>query len=353
MRTCSIIIPVYNVAKYLHECLDSVLAQSFVDWEAICIDDGSTDGGGAILDGYAKKDSRFRVIHQSNSGVSVARNNALDVANGDWLLFLDADDVLAETALSKLLDAARSANADLAMCGIMRFGGESGNIYFGPQLDGMFSPEDLYVEYNSLCTWSCGKIYKRKLWDKVRFPVGIAYSEDRYILHEILYAYPKVPFVAECLYCYRNRGNSAYGSSWKPEWVQRHLALEKQISFFGSRGFNRAKLFTVGLYFQMIGYSDIPNLVKMKSQDTKLIEQLRKKISEFERKYWRELMQAMKKERWARLQSCGNLRICIAMAYLQSGRMSMLKKFIIYCVYDGVLSAFRRLRCKTTNAKRP
>lgn len=90
----SIIIPVYNVAPYLRECLDSVLAQIFTDWEAVCIDDGSTDGGGTILDEYAAGDVRFKVIHQKNSGVSAARNVALDIATGEWVCFVDADDII-------------------------------------------------------------------------------------------------------------------------------------------------------------------------------------------------------------------------------------------------------------------
>ena len=95
----SIIIPVYNVAQYLRECLDSVLAQTFGDWEAICVDDGSTDGSAAILDEYAAKDARFRVIHQENAGVSAARNAALDAAKGEFFLFLDGDDLLRNDAL--------------------------------------------------------------------------------------------------------------------------------------------------------------------------------------------------------------------------------------------------------------
>jgi len=90
--TFSIIIPVYNVAPYLRECLDSVLAQTYTDWEAICVDDGSTDGSGAILDEYAAKDPRFKVIHQANAGVSAARNAALDIAQGEWVWFVDGDD---------------------------------------------------------------------------------------------------------------------------------------------------------------------------------------------------------------------------------------------------------------------
>lgn len=88
----SIVIPVYNVAPYLRECLDSVLAQTFGNWEAICVDDGSTDGSGAILDAYAAKDERIKVVHQPNRGVSAARNVALDMSRGEWIGFLDADD---------------------------------------------------------------------------------------------------------------------------------------------------------------------------------------------------------------------------------------------------------------------
>lgn len=106
MLLFSIIIPVYNVAPYLRECLDSVLAQTFTDWEAICVDDGSTDGSGTILDEYAVKDKRFRVIHQQNVGVSTARNVALTRAQGEWFCFLDADDKVECHWLQDIADGA-------------------------------------------------------------------------------------------------------------------------------------------------------------------------------------------------------------------------------------------------------
>lgn len=105
--TFSVIVPVYNVAPYLRECLDSVLAQTCADWECVCVDDGSTDGSGDILDEYAALDSRFRVIHKRNEGVAMARNAALDVIAGDWFLFLDSDDVWAPY----LLDVCRQGIA--------------------------------------------------------------------------------------------------------------------------------------------------------------------------------------------------------------------------------------------------
>ncbi len=99
----SIIIPVYNVAPYLRECLDSVLAQTFTDWECICVDDGSTDGSGEILDEYAAKDKRFVVVHKANAGVSEARNSALRMAKGEWIWFVDSDDRIKSNALERFV----------------------------------------------------------------------------------------------------------------------------------------------------------------------------------------------------------------------------------------------------------
>lgn len=108
----SIIIPVYNVAPYLRECLDSVLAQTFPDWEAICVDDGSTDGSGAILDEYAAKEKRFRVFNQKHFGVSNARNSGIIEAHGEWIGFVDADDVVAEKWLETAAGAIAEQKAD-------------------------------------------------------------------------------------------------------------------------------------------------------------------------------------------------------------------------------------------------
>ena len=102
MPRFSIIVPVYNVAPYLRECLDSVCRQSLTDWECICVDDGSTDGSDLILDEYATKDPRFRGIHQPNGGEGAARNAGLAVARGEWIVFLDGDDLLSSDALRRI-----------------------------------------------------------------------------------------------------------------------------------------------------------------------------------------------------------------------------------------------------------
>lgn len=113
MPKFSIVVPVYNVSRYVADCLDSLRRQSFVDWEAICVDDGSTDGSGAILDAFQQKDSRFRVVHQANGGLSVARNTGLDLALGEYVGFLDGDDAIAEDWLQHAADLAGKTHADL------------------------------------------------------------------------------------------------------------------------------------------------------------------------------------------------------------------------------------------------
>ena len=108
----SIIIPVYNVAPYLRECLDSVLAQTFTDWEVICVDDGSTDGSGRGLDEYRGRELPFKVITQKNSGVSVARTAALKMATGRWICFVDADDVIASGWIAEAYRLFSETNVD-------------------------------------------------------------------------------------------------------------------------------------------------------------------------------------------------------------------------------------------------
>ena len=116
MPKISIIIPVYKVEAYLPACLDSVLAQTFSDWEAICVNDGSPDNCGKILSEYAQKDSRIKVITQENQGVSVARNKALENAQGKYICFLDSDDELAPTFLQKMYQAIMDTNSDMVWC---------------------------------------------------------------------------------------------------------------------------------------------------------------------------------------------------------------------------------------------
>lgn len=114
----SIIIPVYNVGKYLCQCLDSVLAQTFTDWECILVNDGSSDDSGAICDEYSRKDPRLRVIHQPNRGVSAARNKALKEAKGEWVAYVDSDDSITPNYLQTFIDIQKEHDADMVITGV-------------------------------------------------------------------------------------------------------------------------------------------------------------------------------------------------------------------------------------------
>lgn len=120
MSKFSIIIPVYNVALYLRRCLDSVLAQTFTDWEALCVDDGSTDDSGAILDEYAAMDTRIKVFHQANKGVNFARQSALDNALGEWIASVDSDDWVDVDFLKNFADALADDDCDMLWTDFIR-----------------------------------------------------------------------------------------------------------------------------------------------------------------------------------------------------------------------------------------
>lgn len=209
MTKFSIIIPVYNVAPYLRECLDSVLAQTFANWEAICVDDGSTDGSGTILDEYAAKDKRFRVIHQANAGVSAARNVALDVMKGEWVGFLDADDVLSPWMLQSIDSSVKHhPEADIHSFKLRAF--QEGNFikWQRPIVDSV-SVNSITKTIDRLVPTSCfsGKIYFHSLVKTVRFSSFIV-GEDILFIYEVLeQAACQVDLNVE-LYGYRQRSSS-------------------------------------------------------------------------------------------------------------------------------------------------
>lgn len=212
MPKFSIIIPVCNVAPYLRESLDSVLSQTFTDWEAICVDDGSTDGSGSILDEYAGRESRVRVVHQQNKGVSVARNVALGLAKGEWLTFLDGDDVVAQDAYARYADIVSRNEADAYFMQLpMRFVGHptrmcrgDGRIKFLTSRGG----DMLHLECR-LPGFPFVRVLRRTLFGGMRFPIGVPMLEDYLTLFDNLAVSARFAEVNLVAYCYRERVGSA------------------------------------------------------------------------------------------------------------------------------------------------
>jgi len=197
----SVIVPVYNVASYLQTTLDSLLAQQCSDWECICIDDGSTDECPKILDDYAKRDGRFVVRHQVNAGVSAARNAALDMARGDWIMFLDADDVYEPSLLSSLESVTRdNPDADAVGFGVVEYYPKKGVLVeMGAPCAPCVMSGDAILAMPKLphakFAWNAvNKVYRAKSIadQKLRFEVGMTIGEDTTFAHLFLAGAKKV-----------------------------------------------------------------------------------------------------------------------------------------------------------------
>jgi glycosyltransferase involved in cell wall biosynthesis len=197
----SIIVPIYKAEKYIHRCIDSILAQSYTDFELLLIDDGSPDNCGAICDEYAAKDSRVRVLHKENGGVSSARNLGLDNAQGEWITFIDSDDWVESEFLDKLIEG---GNADLIVGGCYRTSGMKQHLE--DRLYDMKSiPEflDLYLDKLLLRTpW--GKLFKRSIIEDnhIRFKKDIRFGEDTLVVYEYLCHCSCIASVSYCGYNY-------------------------------------------------------------------------------------------------------------------------------------------------------
>lgn len=178
--TLSIIVPVYNAALYLRDCVSSLLAQRFVDFEVLLVDDGSTDGSGQLCDELAAKDPRVVVLHQKNGGVSSARNRGIDEARGEYLVFVDADDLVTEDYLEHLMES----DADVVVTGVRKFGARSGTRVPARRDD--FGIECLAARWNTppdlnfLYCYPVAKRFRTRMIREhgIRFDETLSFSED-------------------------------------------------------------------------------------------------------------------------------------------------------------------------------
>lgn len=186
MLLISVIVPIYNVDKYLESCIRSIINQTYYNLEIILVDDGSTDNSGKIIDEYAQKDSRIKVIHQKNKGVSNARNNGLAIANGDYIIFLDSDDIFDLTMLEKLLNKATQCNTDITICREYSFTNDENSVnkILWTMDDKLIPQEEVFSIQNykdkllNFCIlWPWDKLYKKSFLDSI----AIKYCEDRKI----------------------------------------------------------------------------------------------------------------------------------------------------------------------------
>lgn len=218
MRTplISVIIPVYNVEKYLHRCLDSVIAQTYQNLEIICVDDGSIDESGRICDQYAVRDARIKVIHQENQGLSAARNRGLDAAEGEYIAFVDSDDYILEDMYKKMLDKLLNYNVDLCVCQWQYEFSDGRQVVKKKNIDPTIYGCKSSLEFarflymgnyeNGVVVAAWNKLYRRALLDKIRFEGRI--HEDDAFNGRIMAKDVSVYVMEEQFYVYAQNGDS-------------------------------------------------------------------------------------------------------------------------------------------------
>lgn len=258
----SVVVPVYNVSKYVEKCILSITGQSYRDLQIVVVDDGSTDDSGQIVERLSGEDTRIQVIHRENGGLSQARNTGIEAAKGEYLCFVDSDDCLESDYVEKLLKQALKTGADLVICGYLHED-EQGKVQEEvsfeqaqtqavisgveamKKLDNIFRPEYLLM----VVAWN--KLYRKELFADLRFPVMI--HEDEGMIHRILNKSDKVAMVEEKLYHYLIREDAITGS--KNYYDKKHLqildAFEERIQICSDEKYKDFYENIILCYFEM------------------------------------------------------------------------------------------------------
>lgn len=243
MAEISVIVPVYKVEQFLHRCVDSILCQSFQDFELILVDDGSPDSCGEICEAYAVKDSRIHVIHQKNGGLSAARNTGIDYvmksSDSHWLAFVDSDDWVHPDFLKVLYSTAERTLCKLSACGFFRTEGEA---FPENQDDSVqcLSADDYYCGqiHGGVTAVAWNKLYHRSLFKKLRYPIGKLH-EDEFTTYLAVYETGRVGVTPAQLYAYYQNPEGIMRSDWNPRRMHVLEAFEQQIAFAREWGNDR------------------------------------------------------------------------------------------------------------------
>lgn len=253
----SVIVPVYNVEEYLNKCVESIVNQTYKNLEILLIDDGSPDSCPEMCDDWAEKDSRIRVIHKENGGLSSARNMGLDNCSGDYVGFIDSDDWIDLNFFETLYNNLKKDGADISVVGVWKVyenGMKSQTEKFTKRT---FSREEtlhnfLYFK-NNLAGGVTDKIFKIELFDDVRFPLGLI-AEDRYV-HAVIYSkINKLVFDPVPMYYYLTRENSICTSGLNSHTFDRIEITKMICKYLESINYTDKKAVE---YFKMKGYHDV------------------------------------------------------------------------------------------------
>lgn len=239
----SIVVPIYNVEKYLRRCVESLVSQTYQQLEIILVDDGSPDGCPGICDEYARKDSRIRVIHQENRGLSGARNAGIDMASGAYIAFVDSDDYVAPDYIRSLYELLKESGCAIAQCRfgyvqgepVEEEGDDSWRIYRGESLmEQLYGPEEEATYF--VVAWN--KLYCRELFEKIRYPEGRIH-EDEATTYQLFHEGKKLVFLNRVLYGYYTENTGSITACFSRKRLQWLTAHEERIHFLENNGYEQ------------------------------------------------------------------------------------------------------------------
>ncbi len=230
----SVIVPIYNVEEYLSGCLESILSQNFSDFEIICIDDGSTDESGSILEMYASKDSRIRTVHQENKGLSSARNVGLDMARGEYIAFCDSDDYYHPDFLKKLYETITQTQADVVTCSLVATHEKNTGLFpdlsqFDAKIDISNNPIETFLTGKKIRTGVCFKLYRHSSLKELRF-IDRIYFEDVPFTTMLMMFIHKIAITNYPLYYYYSNPSSIMRTSFTVQKIQSYVQLIRHIA---------------------------------------------------------------------------------------------------------------------------
>lgn len=248
----SVIIPVYNNEKYLVQCIESIIGQTYPKIEVVLIDDGSTDNSGQICDSYADKYSQIKVFHSINKGISNARNTGIKKAQGKYIVFIDSDDYYEQDAIEKMYNALISNDADICMCGLRTFD-ENGTIKNHTFNDCEHKTYDeksfwkeLYKSNSRVGVLPCNKLCKKSVYDKAEYPIGRIH-EDEAVLHKLIAASRKTVIINDILYNYRQHPSSIMHQKFDVRRLDKCMALAERLDYFFQKGYTEFYMPTFGI----------------------------------------------------------------------------------------------------------
>lgn len=266
----TLIIPVYNVDKYLERCIESVLNQSYKNLEIILINDGSTDRSGEICDSYGRRDKRIIVIHKSNGGLSSARNTGLDLSSGEYIGFIDSDDWIEYDFVESLHRLILTEDADISQCTFVNDNGIDTHVIVRDENYIVIDREQCLRNLANKNTYlytvvAWNKLYKRDVFKNLRYKVGVVF-EDEAIAHEIYCSINKVAYSKSPLYHYFRRPGSITKSNFSMKNLDALSAIENRIIFFKDKNENK-----LASLFQPVFFRTLLNLLsKMDNNDLKM-----------------------------------------------------------------------------------